>query len=195
MQTDETLIKRIALRDEQAFEVLVTRFEGRLFNFILRLLNDRAEAEDILQEVFLKVFNNASRFKDKYRASTWLFTITRNTCVDRLRKNARHPKVSLQDKRRGDYAPDAPTIEDRLPGTGAAPDEVSAEEELLERVKGAIGRLAEPHRAVVFLKQYEELSCEEIADIMACPVGTVKSRLHYAMGKLRNELCALDGEV
>jgi len=194
MQTDEALIERIAGQDETAFESLVSRYETRLYNFALRMLGNETEAEDALQETFLKVFRYSNRFNPRYRASTWIYAIMRNGCLDRLKKKSRTVEVSLQQPSvaGGD---DGLTLEDNLAADCPGPDQQVAQDELAQRVRSAVNRLPEGQRTVVILKEYQQLTCEEISEVVGCPIGTVKSRLHYAMETLRTQLGSLAKEV
>lgn len=189
--TDEALMARVAEGDAVAFELLLGRYEHRLYNYILRLLGDAEESRDVFQEAFLKVYQNAQRFDPQRRFSTWVYTIAGNACRDRLRR--RRPAASLDDPLPGGDD-ESRTLREAVPAAGASPAETAAEWELEDRVRAAIERLPEAQREVVVLREYEHRSCEEIAEIVGCKVGTVKSRMFYAMAALRRMLAPLADE-
>ena len=170
--------------DMDAFEALVERYERRVYTIAARMLGDREDARDVAQDAFLRVYRALPGFQGESKFSTWLFRIVSNLSVDMLRK------------RRGDaaFSLDAPFADDGGDGGGSADDlpdaaiEVAAEVENAEfraLVWRAVSLLPDAQRAIIVMRDFEDLSYPEIADILACPPGTVKSRLNRARAKLR----------
>ena len=162
MPTDESLIAAVARGDDAALAELTRRWERPLFRFIHRHTGGR-DVDDLYQETWLRAVRAASRFDPGRRFSTWLFQIALNLCRDWHRK-ARADPVDPADM-------------DRLPADGAATDARIDARRLL-------AALPEPQRAVVVLRYFHDLGEDEVAEILGCPRGTVKSRLHHALRKL-----------
>ena len=167
-RSDETLMKNLRRGDMQAFDELYTRHRQPLFNFILRLLQDAALAEDVFQETYMRVLENADRFKPRGKFSTYLYTIAHNLCMDELRRqNTSIPAEQMAE----------PPVCDPHDHLLKREDEEAAHQLLAA---------LQPHlRAVVVLRVLHDYSQEETAKIVGVPVGTVKSRLHHALKQLR----------
>ena len=166
------LIERVSEGDEAAFTDLYRRLESRVFNFIRSKLNDSFEAGDILNEVFLEVWRSAGRFEGRSKATTWIFGIAYYKTMDRLRRRNREILVDPQDLDRPDESPDQA-------------EAVAALEEG-RHLRFCLDKLAPRQRAVVELAFFEDLSYQEIAKIVDCPEGTVKSRVYHAKEALRH---------
>lgn len=165
--SDADLLKRVGGGDEQAFEVLYCRHSEPLYNYVLRLVNDTAIAEDLLQETFLSVWRNAGRFRGKAQVRTWLFQIAHHLAVSWLRKQ----------RQRVDWETLEPVLQDKR---------VSLESQVFQnldaaRVQRALAKLTARHRPVVELAFVHEFSYREIAEILQIPEGTVKSRMNTAL--------------
>lgn len=174
---DHSLILLIARGDGEALEELYRRFSVILFNFLLRLVGDTAAAEDLLQDVFLSVWKGAGRFRSASSVKTWLFAITYNQAVSWLRKRRDAPMSG---------------IDSRVVEPGA---EIAALQNLQDQaVRKALQSLSPNHRAVIELAFYFDCTYAEIAEIMGCPVGTVKSRMSHARQQLLAALL-VDGQV
>lgn len=179
------LCRRIAAGDEGAFEILVVRYQDRVFSFCLRFLGDRAEAEDVAQDVFLTLYRSAQDFRGDSSFSTWLLRIAKNQSLNRIKYLARRGKAGRRSLDE--------LGEERLASTERAAEERSPHE-LVEGgqtsaiVQQAIATLEPEHRAVVVLRDVEDLSYEEIAGITGLPIGTVKSRIHRARTALAERL-------
>jgi RNA polymerase sigma-70 factor (ECF subfamily) len=179
---DLALVKKIAAGDEAAFEQLVTRYQDRVFSFCYRLLNDRAEAEDVAQDVFFTLYRSAGDFRGESAFATWLLRIAKNQSLNRIKyldRRGRMGRRSLEEVREERLAPAAA---EREP---PAPDALVEGEQTAAIVQSAIAELDPQHRAVVVLRDVEDLSYEEIAGITGLPIGTVKSRIHRARGMLK----------
>lgn len=187
---DEDLLLAYRSRgDRRAFEELVHRYEGELYNYLRHYLGDAEMAEDAFQATFLQVHLKCDQFEPGRRVRPWLYTVATNQAIDAQRRNRRHRTVSL-DRRAGgegcDY--DSGTLGELLDGRERDPGDLSESLEDGETVRRAVDELPEPLRQVVALVYYQGFKYREAADVLAIPVGTVKSRLHAAMGKLTQEL-------
>ena len=171
---DEILLKRISRGDENAFEELYEKYSQPIFNFILRIIKDIHKSEEICQEVFLRVFTHAGKFKPTAKVSTWMYQIARNLSLNELRNKARHKEESLDEK--AEFVSSTET------------ENILKEKNLQERISVAVSNLSEEHHTVFTLKHEQDLSYEEIAKIMNCLLGTVKSRMYFAIRSLREQL-------
>jgi RNA polymerase sigma-70 factor, ECF subfamily len=184
--TDSDLVARARRGNQEACREIVRRYERPIFNMIVRMVRDRALAEDLSQDTFLKAFSRLDRYDPAYRLSNWLFKIAHNTVIDHVRKQ-KSAALSPDSLSRGE---DLSALE---PGDPAARDpiETLAQAELARAVDCAMASLRPEYRQVVVLRYQEELSHEEIARIMGLPVGTVKSHLHRARAQLAVALARL----
>jgi RNA polymerase sigma-70 factor (ECF subfamily) len=171
--SDQQLIESVALGDEFAFVELYSRYKVNLFNYLLRLLNDRTSAEDILQEVFVAVWNGSGRFKARSSVKTWLFRIAHNQAISSLR---RQKSVVEHDEEFSEVDSGVDVEEGLLKSWDA------------DQIHLALAELSPTHRAVVELSFVHGLSYGDIARIMNCPLGTVKSRMSYALKHLNGVL-------
>lgn len=184
---ERLLIRRLKDRDEKAFREIVRRYSDQVFNMTYRMLGNREEAEDVAQEVFIIVFKSIDSFRGDSKFSTWLYRITANTCKNRIKYLARRhdrQKSEYDEGFEGDQAAGAVTA----PTAPRRPDAAMAGLELELELQQAINALDEDHRLLVVLRDIQELSYEEICEIMGLPEGTVKSRLHRARAALRKKM-------
>ncbi len=186
--TDEMLMVRYQRGDRGAFAELVRRYQGPVYNFAYRLLHQRSMAEDITQEVFLRIVQRAAEFKHEARFSTWLFTIAHNLCVDQQRKLAHRQHPSLDQPAHG-AASGAP-LGDHLadPHPSATTDRAATRSEVALRIIEAVGHLPEEQREVFLLREIACLPFREIAEITGAGENTVKSRMRYALDRLQEAL-------
>jgi RNA polymerase sigma-70 factor, ECF subfamily len=184
---ERLFLARLRARDERAFQELVTESGDRVFNLVLRMVGDRAEAEDIAQEVYVTVWKSIDTYRGEAKLSTWLLRIAANHAKNRIKYLARR----ATDKGGLDEAP-----ESAMADLGKAPAQahVSSPEAALEAaergtaLEQAIASLDEDHRLVLVLRDIEELAYEEICEITGLPEGTVKSRIHRARLALKERL-------
>lgn len=163
--------------DAQAFGTLVDRYQGRLLNFVNRTIGDRERAEDLVQEVFIRVFRHLHRFDQTKKFSTWIYTIASNLAKNELRNRSRNPLVFFQTIKRNWEADHRPL---QFEDTTARPDDLYRKRFLKDSVEQCVTQLPEHHRVVFVLRELEGKSYEEIAEITGCNLGTVKSRLNRA---------------
>jgi RNA polymerase sigma-70 factor (ECF subfamily) len=183
--SDESLMLRYRDGDVRAFEVLVNRHRKPIYNFILRFVRDAAQAEDVLQDTFLRVIKGADAYEKQAKFTTWLYTIARNLCVDASRRG-KHRKAASLDAPVGDE--DGAALIDLVAGSDAGADKHAISRELGVRLKKAIEALPEEQREIFLLREVSDLQFNEIAQIVGCPENTVKSRMRYALEKLREAL-------
>lgn len=167
---DADLIAKARKGDVEALNLLVSRWEKRVYNYLLRLLGHREDALDVTQDVFLKVYQSLRKLDDPARFPAWLFRIAHNEAYSLMRK--RRPET-------GEEPGEADAVTRGLPA-----DEALA-------VTAALGRLSEDQREAVVLKIYQGFKFEEMAEILECPVSTVKSRVYTALELLKKELAPL----
>jgi RNA polymerase sigma-70 factor (ECF subfamily) len=179
---DEELVQRAQRDDERAFGELVRRYESKVYSLALRMVRNPEDAEDVLQDTFLRAFRGIKSFRGNSTFSTWIYRIAANSALMRLRKK-QLPTVSIEDADERD----APiSITDWKPG----PVEQLLTQETFQAMEEAIESLPPEFRQVFILRDVEELSNAEVAEILDLSVAAVKSRLHRARLKVRNRLAA-----
>ena len=163
--------------DPRAFGEIITHFQVRLLNFVYRMIGDRERAEDLVQEAFLRVHRHLSRFDRTRKFSTWVYTIASNLAKNELRNRGRSPLVAFEQARSRDENDDRPIAFEDFANR---PDDLYEQRQLKSLVDQTVARLSSHHREVFVLRELEGKSYEEIAEIMHCNLGTVKSRLNRA---------------
>ncbi|HEY4659207.1 MAG TPA: sigma-70 family RNA polymerase sigma factor [Gemmatimonadaceae bacterium] len=174
---DTALVNAYLAGELRSFDVLVERYQTRLLNFINRVVGDRERAEDLTQEVFIRVHRHLGRFDRSKKFSTWIYTIASNLAKNELRNRARNPLVLFTSITQ-DWDDDERPLEFEDPS--ARPDDEFRRRNIKELVEQSVARLPEHHREVFVLREIEGRSYEEIATITRCNLGTVKSRLNRA---------------
>jgi RNA polymerase sigma-70 factor, ECF subfamily len=185
IEPDAALMMRVKQGDNAAFAELVDRYKQPVLNVVVRMLRDFAEAEDIAQNVFVQIYRSAHRYEVSAKFSTWLFTITRNLCLNELRRRSRHPSESMDAVHAAQQDQPLQQFEDRK---GATPPESLLQVELEEKIEQALGRLPENQRLAILLCRQEELSYEEIAKVLGCSVSATKSLIHRGRETLKQQL-------
>ena len=163
--------------EERAFGELVERYQTRLLNFIYRTIGDREKAEDLVQEVFIRVYRHLHRFDRTKKFSTWVYTIASNLAKNELRNRSRNPLVLFQTIKKNWQDEDRPL---QFEDDTTRPDDLYRKRHLRELVEASVSQLPEHHREVFVLRELEGKSYEEIAEITDTNLGTVKSRLNRA---------------
>jgi RNA polymerase sigma-70 factor (ECF subfamily) len=185
-ELERSLLRRLRDRDERAFRELLDLHKDRVYNITFRMLGNRAEAEDVAQEVFISVFKTIDHFREESKFSTWLYRVAVNHCKNRIKYLARrHDRDRDELDETSHQANGAVT---GAPVRAAQPDRALEGAQMERLLQEAIGNLDDDHRIVVVLRDIEDLSIEEICDITGLPDGTVKSRLHRARLALRKKL-------
>lgn len=183
------LIERCKHGQTAAYGELVSRYQDRVFNVCWRMCGNRADAEDLTQDTFVRALKAIDRFDGRAAFYTWLFRIAVNLVISEQRKKSRRRTVSLDAAGRNrDGEPTGSWAADRLVSGEDDPDHRLLREEQRELVADALAALEEDHRCVVVLRDLESLDYHQIADILNLPIGTVKSRLHRARLALRDKL-------
>ena len=183
--SDESLVLACQGGDASAFGRLVTRYQDRLFNLILRMVANSEDARELTQDAFLHALGAIGKFKGNSSFYTWLFRIAVNAALSHRRRSARAGFMSLQELREATgIEPDLQVPDPKTPGVADA----AGKQELNRLVCEALDRLAPDARAVVVLKDVEGCDYEQIGTILKIPVGTVKSRLHRARLELKERL-------
>jgi RNA polymerase sigma-70 factor (ECF subfamily) len=185
--TDEALMIRFQRGDRVAFAALVRRHQTALYNFALRHLHAPQLAEDVVQDAFVRVVQNAGEFKHEARFTTWVYTITRNLCIDQLRKRALRKHPSLDQGQAGEEG-DGPTLGEQTADVRASVEREATGSELKERIAKAVEALPEEQREVFLMREVANLPFKEIAEVTGVPENTVKSRMRYALERLQQAL-------
>lgn len=178
---DFSLMKRVGEGDHQAFKHLVERHQNAVIGTVAKMLGNPSEAEDIAQQVFLRIWRNAKRYRPDAKFTTYLFTITRNLVFNETRRRGRKKEVSADEREERSHQ----LIE---ADPARQPDAELLQAELQLAVDAAIAALPEAQRMAVVLRRYEQLSYEEIADVLGLSVSAVKSLLFRARTTLREAL-------
>lgn len=193
--SDEELFERFRRGDKPAFEVLLRRHRAPLFTFILRTLGmgERARAEDVVQDTFVRVIKGAAEWQQRAKFSTWLFTIARNLCLDQKRRDKHRVADSLDAAHDESARPLGETLE----GAEAGPERQAMAAGLRPALEAAIAKLPEDQREVFVLREYSGLPFKQIAELQGIGENTVKSRMRYALESLRRTLTELgiDGDL
>jgi RNA polymerase sigma-70 factor, ECF subfamily len=174
---DGTLVSEYLSGQSRAFDAIVDRYQTRLLNFIYRTVGDRERAEDLVQEVFIRVHRHLARFDSSKKFSTWIYTIASNLAKNELRNRSRNPLVLFQAITQGWEDEERPL---EFEDTSSRPDDLFRKRHVRSLVENTVAQLPEHHRQVFVLRELEGRSYEEIAEITHCNLGTVKSRLNRA---------------
>jgi len=186
---EDLLLEYRDVGDRGAFEELVRRYERELYNYLRHYLGDAQMAEDAFQTAFLQVHLKCEQFEPGRRVRPWLYTVATNQAIDAQRRNRRHRMVSLDRRSRGSaHEDDTGTLAELIDGQEPGPVDLLESDEQRRSVRGAVRRLPDPLRQVLLLVYYHGLKYREAAEVLSIPVGTVKSRLHAAIGRLERYL-------
>ncbi len=173
--TERELVERCRSGDERAFQELVDRYKDLVFALIARTIQDRSRAEDLAQDVFLRVHRGLPYFRGEARLSTWLYRIVANVCAQEA---ARPAAVSMEDER----------VRSRVAASTSAPDQQFGDLELRDRLEKAVARLPANYRFLVAAHYLNGVRYEDLAEALQLPLGTVKTQLHRAKQQLRRLL-------
>ena len=184
VQDEQVLVDRISSGDSTAFQEFVDRYKKKIYYIAYDITGDHDDAEDVSQEVFIKVFRSLKTFRRNAKISSWLYQISVNASIDLLRKKSSKPEKSMDDTERAD-------IQENLPGssTHAQNPERSAEDLIIQNhISEALQKVSPKERSVFVMRHYNELKIREIAEILKVSPGTVKALFYRATRKLRKEL-------
>ena len=181
MSTDEELVARSKTGDTESFNQLIKRWERPIFALAYRTLGREEDARDVTQETFLRAFRALAGFKGDAKFSSWLYRIALNLCRDWIRKERRAPMVAV---------PEGVEVEDLAADRGPTEtvEDLAARAEMSREVAKAMAHLPAEQRQAIILKEYHGLTFQEIADLMHCPLSTVKTRVYQGLSTLRKEL-------
>ncbi len=182
---DADLVKRCQNGDSTAYDLLVTRYRSKVFAMIYGMVQNEQDAWDLAQEGFVKAWRSIHRFKGQSSFYTWLYRIMTNVTIDALRRKGSQTSTEFDDR----IAPtDVEPSSRTTPAISPLPSKKLEHGEIKQRIDDAIARLTPEHRAVIIMKEMEDLQYGEIAEILGCSIGTVMSRLFYARKKLQGYL-------
>ena len=178
---------RLAAGHGAALNELMERHAGKLFNYLVRCLQNEEDAADAAQETFIRVYQNCAKFDKRAKFSTWLYAIATNLVKDRYRHRSRHPQVSLEaeNEATGD------DFRESVPGHNPTPSESLQGAERVQAIRKAVAELPEELRTPLILSEYEELSHAEIGEILKCTAKAVETRIYRARQQLRTGLTRL----
>src|ERR1035437_3069779 len=185
LDPDAVLMLRVKRGDRAAFTGLVEKYKQPVMNFIYRSLRDETEAEDLAQNVFLQVYKSRSRYRQTAKFSTWLFTIARNLCLNEIRRRSRHPAESIEEAHAEHDDQPRQQYEDK---SQIAPPDKLLHGELAQKIEEALAELPENQRTAILLCRQDELSYEEIAEVLACSLPPTKSLIQRGRKTLKKKL-------
>lgn len=180
--TDEDLVQKIKDGDQDAFEHLVHRYEGKIYSVAYRFMGSHADAGDLAQDTFIRMYQALPGFRGDSSFATWLYRIAANACRDELRKRQRRRSVSMDEMIEASPA--------NIPVAAGeySPEETVQRHETQLRVQECLNRLSDDHRLILVMREIQGLSYEEIAGMLDCSLGTVKSRISRARNALKERL-------
>src|SRR5262245_46987253 len=182
---DEVLMLRYKEGDLEAFEILLERYQQPLFTFVFRFCNDYHQAEDLVQEVFLRLIKSAKTYEPKAKFSTYIYTFAHNICVDNFRRSKKRKTTSLSQPI--DVEQEL-TFEDTVKDERANPEKEYRQRSLEKALQEAVSELPEQQREVFLLREQMNLPFDEIARVVGCLPSTAKSRMRYALQSIRTKL-------
>lgn len=183
---DQLLVQRVQQGDKRAFDLLFIKYRHRIAGLVSRFVSDSQEVQDVTQEAFIKAYRALGGFRGESEFYTWLYRIAINTAKNYLVARKRRPPGADIDIEDAVFVDDSGVLTDN-----ASPERSLMGEQLMQAVNQAIKRLPEDLRSALTLREYDGLSYEEIAEVMECPVGTVRSRIFRAREAVDNEIAPL----
>jgi len=182
--TDQQLVRRVQKGDKHAFDLLVLKYQHKIFGLVSRYVHDSSEVQDVAQEAFIKAYRAIGRFRGESAFYTWLYRIAINTAKNYLVSRSRRPPDTDVEIGDAEYFEGS----GKLRG-GDSPEQELFKDELEKEVYGAIEQLPEDLRTAVMLREFDGMSYEQIAEVMQCPVGTVRSRIFRAREAIDSRIC------
>ncbi len=181
---EKLLLQKSKAGDISAFEELIEGYQKKIFNIAFRIVGNYDDANDLAQEVLIRIYRSIGNFKEQSSFSTWIYRITTNVCLDDIRKRKNKKVISLDEEIKVEDG----EMQRQIVSNDPLPEDTAERGELRELVNGAIQSLSEEHRVVIVLRDLQGFSYEEISGILKCPEGTVKSRINRARQALKNVL-------
>lgn len=173
---DYEIVEKILKGEINAFELIIEKYEKMIYNLAYRMFNNEADAEDITQEVFLKIYRNIEKCEGKQSIKTWAYTITYNTCIDEIRKRKGKNNISLDNNIEGDDN----SYNFEIASNEPTPENTLISKEYFKEIENAVNKLSEVNKTLIYLRDIKGLSYNEISEIMSINIGTVKSKLNRA---------------
>lgn len=183
MPSDEELVSSFLAGDIEAFNLLVRRWQKPIYNFIYRYVGNREDARDLCQEVFTTAFRQLKHLKQRSKFAPWLYKVALNWCRMQHRAEKGRTHVPLGERESLEQSELNMTLGDHV-----GPEEVFSRKETVELVQQALKLISEEQREVILMKEYQGLKFHEIAEILNCPLSTVKSRMYFGLKNLKREL-------
>ena len=180
-RSDADLVKQCRMGDAGAYSALLQRYQRAIYGIVSGMIRNRDDVDDIVQEVFVLAYRSLSSFRGDAAFSTWLYRIAVNTSIKQMKKIRNRHAASIDD-------PDTGLADVLMSPESNRPDKLTEQNARASALREAVRTLPEKHRAVVVLHYFQDLSCDQIAGVLGCSVGTVWSRLHYACRKLQGQL-------
>lgn len=184
-RVDQSVLQEAQMGDLNAFSAIVEAYENRLYTLSFRFLCDGTEAEDAVQETFLRVYVNLPRYDGKHKFTTWLYRIATNVCIDRLRRRKHERSLDAQQAEGEDSLYD---LHDRLASESMTPEQALMRSETCNEVQRALADLPPAYKSVIILRYIEDMSLQEISDILHVPITTVKTRIHRGREAMKQML-------
>lgn len=184
-QSDAVLVQQVQAGHQKAFDLLVAKYQRRIYRLVLRFIRDPALAEDVAQETFLRAYRAIGQFRGDSQFYTWLYRIAVNTAKKAISDDIRDPTVSEGDAAGHDEETFSPT---ELLSNHETPESILVSKEIVQTVNAAMESLPEDLRMAITLREIEGLSYEDIAEAMQCPIGTVRSRIFRAREAIAERL-------
>ncbi len=185
-ETDQRLVERVQQGDKRAFDLLVKKYQHKIIALVGRYVQDHHEMQDVAQEAFIKAYRALGSFRAESAFYTWLYRIAINTAKNHLVSRSRRPPGTDVDVDEAEVFSASPQMKD-----SAAPEDHLMRDELEECIFNAINNLPEDLKAAISLREFDGMSYEEIAEVMQCPVGTVRSRIFRAREAIDKAMLAL----
>ena len=182
-ESDQRLVVRSQQGDKRAFDVLVLKYQQRIASIVSRYLRDQDEVADVTQEAFIKAYRALANFRGDAQFYTWLYRIAINTAKNHLVAKSRRPPNTDKDINDGEFSENSVVLE-----AEDQPEALLARDQLQAVILAAVDDLQEDLRTALMLREFDGLSYEEIAEIMACPVGTVRSRIFRARETIEKKM-------
>lgn len=191
-ENDSVLIEKAKLGDVEAYKIIVLRYQAKAYSIAKNVIKNPSDAEDIVQEAFIKAYRNLSGFRGDSSFYTWFYRITFNLAIDFSRKRYRHVETGVGDSVELSKLKYSSTQNNIFQTKLENPEEIVYRSELQQQINSSLNELSAEHRAIIMLREVDGLSYNEISGIVGCSLGTVMSRLHHARKKLQQVLLQKD---